>query len=268
MRSFGFTQKKFTGLTEQGRHRHLAAWLTTVFQTLRTGRIRQDQWDQFLFDYEGILGWADLELPGRIPGNDSVPQRLAWLSDAIHFHRTAEGRVIRDADMTRTMITGDRAHPENPPPAMTYQVALDGLRSLFNIGSILRSCEAAGIKTVILGNCPGSEDPRVAKTAMGAQVVEEKTQDLTAVLEEKKACGFTLIGVDTIEGSRPCYNVEWPEKAVLVFGNEEYGIAPHLIPVMDVFVHIPMFGAKNSLNVANAASVILFQAVFAFISKY
>lgn len=266
MHSFGFTQKKFTGLTAQGRHRHLITWLTAVFQTLRTGRISQGQWDRFLREYAGILGWAGLDLPGGPPGTDSIPACLAWLSDAIHFHRTAAGMVVRDADMTRTMITGDRAHPGTAPPPMTYEVALDGLRSLFNIGSIFRSCEAAGVNTVILGNCPGSEDPRVAKTAMGARVREEKTGDLAAVLAEKKAMGFTLIGVDTLEGSRPCHRIEWPARAVLVFGNEEYGIASHLLPVMDWFVHIPMFGAKNSLNVANAASVILFQAVFSLTS--
>lgn len=64
--------------------------------------------------------------------------------------------VVRDPDMAGTMITGDRKHPAPDPPPMTYQVALDGLRSLFNIGSIFRSCEAAGVRTVILGNCPGS----------------------------------------------------------------------------------------------------------------
>ena len=266
MRAFGFTQKKFIGLTATGRHRHLATWLSTVFQILRTGRVSQDQWDGFLKEYTRILDWSGLDLPAAPPGSGDTQFRLAWLSDAIHFHRTAAGRVIRDADMAGTMITGDRAHPVPRPPAMTYQVALDGLRSLFNIGSILRSCEAAGIKTVILGNCPGSEDPRVAKTAMGALISEEKTEDLAPVLAEKKARGFTLIGVDTLEDSQPCHRVDWPDRAVLVFGNEEYGIAPHLLPIMDRFVHIPMFGMKNSLNVANAASVVLFQAVFSFTS--
>jgi tRNA(Leu) C34 or U34 (ribose-2'-O)-methylase TrmL len=266
MHSFGFTQKKFTRLTGPGRHRHLAAWLTANFQALRTGRVCPDQWKQLLREYSTILSWAGLDLPKPCPGGQDIPACLAWLSDAIHFHRIAAGMVIRDPDMAQTMITGDRAVSAPPPPAMTFQVALDGLRSLFNIGSILRSCEAAGIKTVILGNCPGSEDPRVAKTAMGARVSEEKTEDLAAVLAEKKAEGFTLIGVDTLEGSRPCHELDWPARAVVVLGNEEYGIAPHLLPVMDHCVHIPMFGAKNSLNVANAASIILFQAVFSFIS--
>lgn len=100
---------------------------------------------------------------------------------------------------------------------------------------------------------------------MGARLKEEKTDDLAQVLE-KKEDGFVIIGVDTLEGSQPCHRFPWPDRAVLVFGNEEYGIAPHLLPVMDRFVHIPMFGRKNSINVANAAATVLFQAVFSFIS--
>jgi tRNA G18 (ribose-2'-O)-methylase SpoU len=46
-----------------------------------------------------------------------------------------------------------------------------------------------------------------------------------------------------------------------VFGNEEYGMAAHLLPLMDDLVHIPMFGTKNSMNVANAAGVVIFQAM-------
>ena len=276
MRSFGFTRKKFDGLTEQGRHRHAAAWLTEVFQSLRTGRTSSETWQQFVTEYASVLEWMGLAMPAGPLASPSVSlteqnetrARLAWLSDAIHRHRTGAGMVIRDPDLAATMVIGDRQIPAAEPPPMTYQVALDGLRSLFNIGAIFRTCEAAGVSTLILGNCPGREDPRVRKTAMGTheRIREEKTEDMAAALMEKKKHGFMVIGVETIEGSLPCHRFAWPDKAVLVFGNEEYGIAPHLLPVMDGFVHIPMFGMKNSLNVANAVSAVLFQAVFSLIS--
>ncbi len=54
---------------------------------------------------------------------------------------------------------------------------------------------------------------------------------------------------------------------MLVFGNEEYGISSHVMPMVDAIVHIPMFGKKNSLNVANAVAVILFQIVLSAGSK-
>jgi 23S rRNA (guanosine2251-2'-O)-methyltransferase len=54
---------------------------------------------------------------------------------------------------------------------------------------------------------------------------------------------------------------------VVVFGNEEYGISSHVMPMVDDIVHIPMFGRKNSLNVANAVAVILFQIALSASSK-
>lgn len=246
----------------------MAAWLQDCFQTLRTGRVSSQQWQRFALEYATVLSWMGIALARPLPADTNVPECLAWVSDAIHSHRTGAGMVVRDHHMTRTMITGDRYAPAAEHPAMDYQVALDGLRSLFNIGAIFRTCEAAGVSTIILGNCPGGEDPRVRKTAMGAhqRISEEKTGDLAQTLLEKKKAGFAVIGMETVERSVPCHKFFWPPKAVLVFGNEEYGIAPHLLPVMDQCVHIPMFGTKNSLNVGAAVSAVLFQAVFSFIS--
>lgn len=266
MIAFGFTQKKFIGLTPRGRHRHAAAWLTKGFQALRTGRVTTREWRQFTAAYGTILEWMGLQRPPSRHDDSGTPSRLAWVSDAIQFHRTQAGMTVRDQDLAATMVIGDRITPQPPPQGMTYQVALDGLRSLFNIGAIYRTCEAAGVRTILLGNCPGKEDPRIRKTAMGTheRIIEESTDDLAAALMEKKKKGFTVIGVDTLEGALPCHQFDWPDRAVLVFGNEEYGIAPHILPVMDHFIHIPMFGTKNSLNVGAAVSAVLFQAVLSF----
>ena len=189
---------------------------------------------------------------------------MVYVSDAIHFHRQAAGMVAKDHNLLEPVKTGDRAESKGLAPDMEYQVALDGLRSLFNVGSIFRTCEAVGVTTIILGNTLGKENPRVRKTAMGAQewITQEKTQDLAQTLTKKKAQGFRIIGVETMAGSAPCHGYAWPRKAVLVVGNEEYGISPHVLRVVEDMVHIPMYGRKNSLNVANATTAILYQAVF------
>jgi len=137
------------------------------------------------------------------------------------------------------------------------------------VGSIFRTCDAAGIQSLILGNTLGKEDPRVQKTAMGAHkwISQETTSDLAQTLLEKKSQGFQIIAVETAVGSVPCHEFAWPSKGVVVFGNEEYGISSHVMPMADHIVHIPMFGKKNSLNVANAAAVILFQIALSAGSK-
>ncbi len=171
--------------------------------------------------------------------------------------------VIKDHNLLEAVVTGDRSESNDLPSDIEYQVALDGLRSLFNVGSIFRTCEAVGVKTIILSNTMGKEHPQVRKTAMGSQewITQEKTQDLAQTLVDKKAKGFRIIGVETMAGSAPCHGYAWPKKAILVVGNEEYGISPHVLRVVEDMVHIPMYGKKNSLNVANATTAILYQAV-------
>ncbi|MBU0972491.1 MAG: hypothetical protein KKC20_17730 [Proteobacteria bacterium] len=261
MDTFGFTQKKFLSLSDKNRHHHIIDWLSAFYQNLAASRVKQMTFDDFCSRYEVILKWADLPLPLR--PDPGTRLQIEYISNAILFHRRASGMILRDDTLLEPAAFRDKAAPAMPLMNMEYQIALDGLRSLFNVGSIFRTCDAAGVKCVILGNTPGREHPHVQKTAMGTQewIPQEKTSDLATTLLEKKNQGFRIIGVETMPESVPCHAYAWPSKAVLVFGNEEYGISTHVLPVMDDLVHIPMFGKKNSLNVANAVAAILFQAV-------
>jgi len=261
MDTFGFTQKKFLALAEKNQHRHLIAWLSGFYQKLATNRVEITAFDEFCAQYETLLGW--INAPSTTRPDQGTRGQMEYISDAIQFHRTAAGTPLRDDTLLGQISLPDRTIPGEPLPDIQYQVALDGLRSLFNVGAIFRTCDAAGVRSVILGNTLGKEDPRVRKTAMGAQewITQEKTSDLAQTLMEKKKQGFRIIGLETIPGSIPCQEYTWPLKAVFVFGNEEYGISSHVLGTLDDIVHIPVFGIKNSLNVASAVAVVLFQAV-------
>ena len=264
METFGFTKKKFLTLSEKSQHQHIIDWLSAFYQRLITNRAKPADFDDFCFRYQAILKWINSPLPIR-PGQGTRPQ-IEYVSNAIQFHRLAAGIILRDDKLLEPIRFCDRETPLLELPDMEYQVALDGLRSLFNVGSIFRTCDAAGIRTIILGSTMGKEHPHVRKTAMGSHewIIQEKTSDLAQTLLKKKSKGFQIIGVETISGSIPCHKYIWPEKAVVVFGNEEYGISSHVMQAVDDYVHIPMFGKKNSLNVANASTAVLFQAIFSF----
>lgn len=266
MDTFGFTKKKFLCLAEKNQHRHIIGWLSAFYQKLATNRVTAAGFEDFCARYETILGWIHLPLVPR-PGQGTRP-RIEYISNAVHLHRLAAGTPLRDDTLLDPITCQDRPTPGIKSP-IQYQVALDGLRSLFNVGSIFRTCDAAGIRSVILGNTLGKEHPQVQKTAMGAQewISQETTSDLAQTLVEKKRQGFRIIAVETTARSVPCHEFAWPPKGVVVFGNEEYGISSHVMPAVDDTVHIPMFGKKNSLNVANAAAVILFQIVLSAGSK-
>jgi len=260
MDTFGFTRKKLLSLDPENRNRHIINWLTLLYHQLVCNRVKPESLDLFTVQYNNILGWMGMARFTK-PESDETRAWIETISDRIHFHRFAMGgRPLRDPDLL------EKVQREDQPVLHTRMdidchVALDGLRSLFNIGSVFRTCEAAGFNSLILGSTPGKEHPGVRKTAMGAHqwVTQEKTDDLAQTLIEKKETGFQIIGIETIKGSRPFYDIPWQNRTIVVFGNEEYGISTHVMEICDEFVHIPMFGRKNSINVANAVSIICFQ---------
>ncbi|MCK5162068.1 MAG: RNA methyltransferase [Desulfobacula sp.] len=258
MDTFGFTKKKLLSLCLENQHRNIITWLSGFYQKLTANRVSQISLDLFTRQYNEILNWTRMN-PFIKPESNNTRLWLESISDRIHYHRTATGKTVRDYDLLEKIKTNDLTFSCNKID-FNCHVALDGLRSLFNVGSIFRTCEAAGFKSVILGNIPGKEHPGVQKTAMGAQkwVEQEKVNDLAQTLLEKKEKGFQIIGVETIEGARPFYEISWEKNTIVVFGNEEYGISSHVMKTCDKFIHIPMFGRKNSINVANAVSVICF----------
>jgi 23S rRNA (guanosine2251-2'-O)-methyltransferase len=263
MNTFNFTRKKFTSLTSDAQRRHIIEWLTAAYQTFATGRVTAAMISFFSHQYTQMLEWADLRLFPSPAGNHP----RIWLeviSNEIHRHRTALGLACRDYDLTHTVLSQDQPDKMRKEP-FDCHVALDGVRSLFNAGSVIRSCEAAGFASVILGSMPDRTHSGLQKTAMGAQnwINIENTDDLAAELIVRKKRGYTIIGVETIKDSIAFSDFSYHEQIILVVGNEEFGISRHVLSVCDQFVHIPMHGIKNSINVANAASIVAFQVAAA-----
>ncbi len=259
MLSFSFTRKKFLSLTPQGRHRWIIKWLSAVYHKISTNRVGPESLELFAKEYTQVMEWCQAVPPTLPPPKD---QRgwLEFVSDAIHCERTASGIVPKDQDLLTAIETDDRPEENSGFPRLDFHMALDGLRSLFNVGSIFRSCDAAGFSSLILGNTPGGEHPLVQKTSMGAAswMPHTKTRDLAGTLLDMKTQGYRITAVETAKHSKPYNDNPWDGRGVVVMGNEEYGISSHVMRVCDDVVHIPMFGRKNSLNVANAASVVLF----------
>ena len=258
MDTFGFTKKKLLLLCSENQNKHIIIWLSKFYQKLTTNRVSQTSLDLFTRQYNEILNWMGMK-PFVKPESNTTRFWIESISDRIHFHRTAIGTPVRDPDLLEAVQTND-IPISGRQPGFHCLLALDGLRSLFNVGSIFRTCDASGFKSIILGNTPGKEHQGVKKTAMGAHkwVEQEKTSDLAGTLLAKKEKGYNISGVDTIKEALPFYDMPWEDNTILVFGNEEYGISSHVRNACDAFVHIPMFGKKNSLNVANAVAVICF----------
>lgn len=154
------------------------------------------------------------------------------------------------------------------------------LRSVHNVGSLLRTAEGLGVEKVYLtGYTPHhkvANDPRLPheitkiekqlrKTALDAEqtLVWEHSQDLNPVLEKLKADGYTLAAVEQTATSIALPKYSPPEKIALLVGREVEGVEPEVLASMDICLEIPMFGSKESFNVVQAAAMALYHCTFA-----
>jgi len=143
-------------------------------------------------------------------------------------------------------------------------VILDNIRSAYNVGAILRTADGAGVKKVyICGISPDSNHPKVVKTALGAEeYVETRHFDTTLeAIDTARAEGYMITSVEQSEQSISIENIRNVAKVCLIFGNEITGINIEILKNSDRILEIPMFGKKNSLNVATTAGIVLYYLV-------
>ena len=143
-------------------------------------------------------------------------------------------------------------------------VVLDNLRSLHNIGSIFRTCDAFLIEAIYL--CGISATPphkEIHKTALGAEESVEWKYYETSVqaMEHLKADGYTVWGVEQTENSilLADFIIEHGKRYALVFGNEVRGIEQDVVDRCQGCIEIPQFGTKHSFNVSVSAGIVLWE---------
>lgn len=142
-----------------------------------------------------------------------------------------------------------------------FRVALNSIRSLHNVGSIFRTCDAVGVEKLYLCGITGYPPNReLAKTALDAQkhVPWEYRKSLIELVDELKNDGYEIVLLEQVEGSIEFQDYKPGQKVCLVVGNEITGIADELIEKSDKAVEIDMEGIKNSLNVSVAFGIVAY----------
>ncbi|GKU76069.1 RNA methyltransferase [Paenibacillus sp. L3-i20] len=141
-------------------------------------------------------------------------------------------------------------------------VVLDGVRDPGNVGTIIRSADAAGADAVVLGKgCVDLYNPKTVRSTMGSlfhlPILEG---ELSELLPRAKASGATLVGT-SLQANHSCYSYDWKGTTWLLMGNESEGLSPAVREQLDEAVIIPMAGRAESLNVAMATTILLFEAL-------
>ncbi len=151
---------------------------------------------------------------------------------------------------------------------MHVYVILDNIRSVHNVGSIFRTCDAAGVsKLYLCGVTPSPIDrfgrarKDLAKVALGAQncVVWEHVDETRDVIERLHKEGAHVVAVEQDKKSTDYKKFSMKKPTAFVFGNEVGGVSKEVMEVCNDVVEIPMYGAKESLNVSVAVGVVLFR---------
>ena len=149
------------------------------------------------------------------------------------------------------------------------------MRSIHNVGSLLRTAEGLGVDIVFLtGYTPHPSypgDPRlpyiaerqtkqINKTALDAtdSLNWQYIEDIQSVINQVKQDGYLVAGLEQSAHSvlLPTYHV--PHKVALILGREVEGLAPELQKLCDTLLEIPMHGKKESFNVVQAAAMALY----------
>ncbi len=142
-------------------------------------------------------------------------------------------------------------------------LALDELKDAYNLGSILRIADAAGVHGVIIPQHRSiGLDSMVAKASAGAieYVPVARVNNLSRTLLELKDKGFWVAGTDA-EGTNLYSDDVWSGPMVIVIGSEGEGMSKNIKDKCDYLLSIPMAGSVNSLNAAVAAGIVVFEAV-------
>lgn len=146
---------------------------------------------------------------------------------------------------------------------MKIHVVLDNIRSVFNVGSIFRSSDGAGSveKIYLCGMTTPIDNPKLDKTALGAtEMVASEHYDTTQeALDELRAKNIPIYSIELTDDAEDFQKVKYPQELAIIFGHEKDGVAEDILKESDKKIYIPMRGKKESLNVANCASIILYE---------
>lgn len=151
-------------------------------------------------------------------------------------------------------------------------IILNNIRSNENVGSIFRTCDAIGVKKIILcGYTPapidrfGRENKGLTKASLGAEkfVEWERVENLNLMIERLKIENYKIVGIEQSKNSTDYKKLKdiKARNIALIFGNEVEGLSKQDLKLCDIVAQLPMLGKKESLNVAVCAGVVLYEIV-------
>jgi len=145
----------------------------------------------------------------------------------------------------------------------TFLLGLDNIRDPGNLGTIIRTADAAGTDGVLLSKgCVELYNPKVVRSTIGSvfhlPVIEKL--ELKDIILELKSSGFKIFASEVRRG-KDYIKINYPEKICLLIGSEASGIDKEVLHLADERIKIPIYGKAESLNASVAAGILLYEMV-------
>jgi TrmH family RNA methyltransferase len=209
-----------------------------------------------------------------------VPITEVFYTEA--YGASEEGRAVLDAVSDRRgmllsvdepvmQAMSDTQTPQGilvtlPPPDLeipedyTFALIIDGVSNPGNMGTIMRAAASAGVPLMMItGGTVDLTNPKVVRSAMGAHfrlpVQALSWQGIANRLADK------AIFLADIKNGSPYYQIDWTQPCALIVSEEAHGASQEAVELAHAYVTIPMPGQMESLNVAMASSILLFEMV-------
>lgn len=178
-------------------------------------------------------------------------------------------RKLRTIEMNRLTVEEFKEAEKLP-----LIVVLDDVRSLYNVGSVFRSCDAFRVEAVYLcGITATPPNAEIHKTALGGEdsVDWEYFKTTEEAVEKLKEKGYFVYSIEQVEGSTKLQNLKvvhsslftlhssLPLGYAVIFGNEVKGVKQNIVDMSDGCLEIPQFGTKHSLNVSVTAGIVVWE---------
>uniref|UniRef100_A0A1A7WIE5 tRNA (guanosine(18)-2'-O)-methyltransferase TARBP1 n=1 Tax=Iconisemion striatum TaxID=60296 RepID=A0A1A7WIE5_9TELE len=132
-----------------------------------------------------------------------------------------------------------------------------------NLGGLCRTCEIFGASSLVLDSLHHINDKHFQSLSVSSELwlplLEVKPVELVDFLQVKKSEGYCIVGVEQTANSHSLQDYQFPERTLLLLGNEREGIPANLLQMLDVCVEIPQQGVIRSLNVHVSAALLIWE---------
>ena len=169
-------------------------------------------------------------------------------------------KKLKNSELNRIDVTSFKSIKKTP-----LIVVLDNIRSLNNIGSIFRTCDAFLVSKIYLcGITAQPPNRKINKTALGSteSVEWEYFKSTKKIIEKLKSKGVKIWSIEQVEKAKKLHEIEEIDKGIehaVVFGNEIKGVSQEIIDISNNTIEIDQYGTKHSLNVTVAAGIVIWK---------